>query len=119
MSTMHWQIKNFFLNNLQYSPLQSFRQIWFNNIRLKRSQTRMLCNSMIKVYESFYNNILLITAVAATCGDTIDECMMTSDEVRADAPFPRIVRNLTEENQNGEAGSKFILLEFNTSSPLP
>jgi hypothetical protein len=79
----------------------------------------MLNNSVVKVYKSFHNEILLITAVGAPTCSAIDKCMMTSDVVGADSPFPRIVRDLTEEDENGEAGSKFVLLEFNTSRPIP
>jgi hypothetical protein len=79
----------------------------------------MLSNSTVKVYKSFRNEILLISAVSATTGGAIDERMMTSDEGGADTPFPRIFRNLTKEDENGEAGSKFVLLEFNTSRPFP
>ena len=79
----------------------------------------MLGNSVIKVYKSFHHEFLLITAVGATTGGAIDKCMMTSDVVGADAPFSRIFRDLTEEDENGEAGSKFVLLEFDTSRPIP
>lgn len=79
----------------------------------------MLNNSVVKVYKSFHNEILLITAVGATTGAAIDKCMMTSDVIGADAPFPRIFRDLTKEDENGEAGSKFVLLDFNTNRPIP
>ena len=79
----------------------------------------MFDNSGVKVYKSFHNDIMLISAVGAHTGGAIDKCMMSSDEVWADAPFSRIIRDLTEEDENGEAGLKFVLLEFNTSSPLP
>ena len=74
---------------------------------------------MVKVYKSFHDEILLISAVSATTGGAIDECMMTSDVIGADAPFPRIFGDLTEEDENGEASSKFVLFEFNTSCPFP
>ena len=74
---------------------------------------------MVKVYKSFHDEILLITAVSATTGGAIDECMMTSDVIGADAPFPRIFGDLTKEDENGEAGTKFVLFEFNTSCPFP
>jgi hypothetical protein len=79
----------------------------------------MLNNSVVEVYKSFHNEISLITAVGATTGGAINKCMSTPNVVGADAPFPRIFRDLTEEDENGETGSKFVLLEFNTSRPIP
>ena len=78
----------------------------------------MLSNSTVKVYKSFRNEILLIGAIRATTSGAIDECMMTSYVRGAAAPFPRIFRNFTDEDENGEAGVQFILLEFNTSRPI-
>ena len=45
--------------------------------------------------------------------------MNQSDVVGAGLPILRVLRNLTKEYENGEAGLKFMLLELNTSSPFP
>lgn len=74
---------------------------------------------MVKVYKSFQNDICLVGAVGATLGGAIDKRVNGSDVVGAGAPVPRVFRNLTKEDENGEAGSKFILFKFNTNSPVP
>jgi hypothetical protein len=79
----------------------------------------MLSNTVVKMYKSFYNETPLVTAVGATIDGTIDKCMVTSDVVGTETQFPRMFRDLTKEDKNGEAGSQFVLLEFNTSCPVP
>ena len=67
---------------------------------------------------SFDDGIGVVTAVPAIFRGTVHEGGMTTDEIGADRPFLRIIRNFTEEEKDGIADRELELLGFNPGGPF-
>jgi hypothetical protein len=100
-------------------PIELLSEVGFDDRRFQRSQAGVLGYSLIEMYEPLLDDVSLVLTIRAKYSNAVNIGVMCTDKVRANEPFFGVLWHCAEEDGNGEAHAKFVLVELNTDGPFP
>lgn len=101
------------------SPSKFLLQVRLNHMGIKGVETGA-CKGLIEMNEALDLDIVfnLVTTISAVTDGAIDERLTRANEGLAGAPFGRVFRNRSKEDEDGETAVETVFFAVNTSSPL-